>query len=77
MNPGEQDGFLLLVAEPGKYSYGVGAEVVASVAEAVPGVISRRIAYADAPPPAAPEMFTYMQVTAERIEAAAQAVLSA
>lgn len=67
----------LLVAEPGKYSYGVGAEVVASVAEAVPGVISRRIAYADAPPPAAPEMFTYMQVTAERIEAAAQAVLSA
>lgn len=67
----------VLVAEPGKYSYGVGAEVVASIAEAAPGVIARRIAYPDAPPPAAPEMFNYMQVTADRIGAAARVVLNA
>lgn len=67
----------MLVVEPGKYSYGVGAEVVASVVEAVPGAITRRIAYPDAPPPAAPEMFNYMQVTAERIGAAARVLLGA
>lgn len=67
----------VLVAEPGKYSYGVGAEVVASIAEAVPGVMARRIAYPDSPPPAAPEMFNHMQVTADRIGAAAQVLLNA
>jgi len=66
----------LLVVEPGKFSYGVGAEVIASVAEAVPGVVARRIAYSDSPPPAAREMFEFMQVTPERIAAAAQVVLA-
>lgn len=67
----------LLSVEAGKYSYGVGAEVLAAVAEAEPGVTMRRIAYSDAPPPAAPEMFNWMQVTTERIGAAAQALANA
>lgn len=66
----------VLVAEPGKYTFGVGAEVTASIAEAVPGTKIRRIAYPDSPPPAAPEMFNYMQVTADRIAAAARVVLN-
>ena len=66
----------VLVAEPGKYTYGVGAEVIASIVEAEPGVLARRIAYPDAPPPAAPEMFNHMQVTTERIGAAARVVLN-
>lgn len=67
----------VLAVEPGKYSYGVGAEVLASVAEAVPGATLRRIAYSDAPPPANPEMFAWMQVTAERIGNAAEALARA
>lgn len=66
----------VLVAEPGKYSYGVGAEVIASIVEAVPGVRARRIAYPDSPPPASAEMFNYMQVTAERIGDGARVVLN-
>jgi pyruvate/2-oxoglutarate/acetoin dehydrogenase E1 component len=67
----------LLAVEPGKYSYGVGAEVIASISERVPGTVFRRLAYSDTPPPAAPEMFNWMQVTPARIAAAAQALLEA
>jgi len=67
----------LLSVEAGKYSYGVGAEVLATVAEAVPGTVFRRIAYSDAPPPAAASMFNWMQVTEDRILAAAQALARA
>lgn len=66
----------VLVAEPGKYSYGVGAEVIASIVESAPGVTARRIAYPDSPPPASVEMFNYMSVTAERIGDAARFVLN-
>lgn len=65
----------VLSVEPGKFSYGVGAEVLASVLEGAPGATGRRIAYSDAPPPAAPEMFGWMQVTEERILDAARKVL--
>lgn len=67
----------VLVAEPGKYSYGVGAELVSTIAQAVPGVNIRRVAYPDSPPPAAVEMFNFMQVTADRIGQAAQVLLRA
>ena len=67
----------VLSVEPGKFTFGVGAEVLASVLEGAPGAMGRRIAYSDAPPPAAPEMFTWMQVTEARILDAAWAVLSA
>lgn len=67
----------VLTVEPGKYSYGVGAEVIASVSEQAPGTIFRRLAYSDSPPPAAPEMFNWMQVTPERISRAAEAILQA
>jgi pyruvate/2-oxoglutarate/acetoin dehydrogenase E1 component len=65
----------VLSVEPGKYTYGVGAEVLASVVEAAPGTVGRRIAYSDVPPPAAPEMYNWLQVTEERLLDAARVVL--
>jgi pyruvate dehydrogenase E1 component beta subunit len=67
----------VLSVEPGKFTFGVGAEVLATVLEGAPGAIGRRIAYPDAPPPAAPEMFAWMQVTEQRILDAARTVLEA
>ena len=67
----------VLSVEPGKYTFGVGAEVLATVLEGAPGAMGRRIAYADAPPPAAASMYAWMQVTEDRILAAARTVLSA
>lgn len=65
----------VLSVEAGKYTYGVGAEVLASVMEAAPGTVGRRIAYTDAPPPAAPEMYNWLQVTEQRVLDAARKVL--
>jgi pyruvate dehydrogenase E1 component beta subunit len=46
--------------------------VIARVAENVDGARFKRIAFPDAPPPAAPEMFLWMRPNADHIAAAAQ-----
>lgn len=62
----------LLAVDQTYYTLGPAAEVVARCAENVEGARFRRLAFPDAPPPASPEMFGWMKVTAERIVAAAQ-----
>lgn len=65
----------LLAVDQGYYTLGPAAEVVARCAENVDGARFRRIAFPDAPPPASPEMFNWMRPTADRIVAAAQAMV--
>ncbi len=62
----------LLAVDQTYYTLGPAAEVVARCAENVDGAKFRRIAFPDAPPPASPEMFSWMKVTADRIVNAAQ-----
>lgn len=62
----------LLTSDEGSYSFCNGAEIVARVAEALPGVKVKRLAFPDAPPPGAPEMINFMKVDAARIAAAAR-----
>lgn len=62
----------LLTSDEGSYSFCNCAEIVARVAEAVPGVRVKRLAFPDAPAPGAPEMLDYMKVDAPRIAAAAR-----
>jgi len=65
----------LLAVDQTYYTLGPAAEVVARCAENVEGARFRRIAFPDAPPPASPEMFSWMKVTADRIVSAAQAMV--
>jgi pyruvate/2-oxoglutarate/acetoin dehydrogenase E1 component len=65
----------LLAVDQTYYTLGPAAEVVARCAENVEGARFRRIAFPDAPPPASPEMFGWMKVTADRIVNAAQAMV--
>lgn len=67
----------LLTADEGSYSFCNCAEIVARVAEAVPGVKVKRLAFPDAPAPGAPEMLNYMKVDAARIAAAARKLVKA
>jgi pyruvate/2-oxoglutarate/acetoin dehydrogenase E1 component len=62
----------LLTSDDGSYSFCNCAEIIARVAEAVPGVKVKRLAFPDAPPPGAPEMINYMRVDAAKIVAAAK-----
>lgn len=62
----------LLTSDEGSYSFCNCAEIVARVAEAVPGVKVKRLAFPDAPAPGAPEMLNHMRVDAARIAAAAR-----
>lgn len=62
----------LLAVDQTYYTLGPAAEVVARCAENVDGARFRRIAFPDAPPPASPEMFTWMRPDAARIVAAAR-----
>ncbi len=62
----------LLTSDDGSYSFCNCAEIIARVAEAVPGVKVKRLAFPDAPPPGAPEMINYMRVDAAKIVAAAR-----
>jgi pyruvate dehydrogenase E1 component beta subunit len=62
----------LLTADDGSYSFCNCTEIVARVAEAVPGVVVKRLAFPDAPAPGAPEMLRYMRVDAAKIAAAAR-----
>ncbi|MHC4398135.1 MAG: alpha-ketoacid dehydrogenase subunit beta [Planctomycetota bacterium] len=67
----------LLTSDEGSYSFSNCAEIVARVAEAVPGVQVKRLAFPDAPAPGAAEMIDYMKVDAGHIAAAARKMLAA
>lgn len=62
----------LLAVDQSYYTLGPAAEVIARVAENVEGARFKRIAFPDAPPPAAPEMFLWMRPNADNIVAAAK-----
>jgi pyruvate/2-oxoglutarate/acetoin dehydrogenase E1 component len=62
----------LLTFDQSYYTLCPGAEVIARVAENVDGAHYKRIAFPDAPPPASPEMFTWMRPNAGHITAAAR-----
>src|SRR5450759_1311865 len=62
----------LLTFDQSYYTLCPGAEVIARVAENVDGAKFRRIAFPDAPPPAAPETVSYMRPNADHIIAAAK-----
>ena len=67
----------LLTSDEGSYSFCNGAEIIARVAEAAPGVKVKRLAFPDAPAPGAPEMIDYMKVDAGNIAAAAREMVAA
>jgi pyruvate dehydrogenase E1 component beta subunit len=62
----------LLTSDDGSYSFSNCTEIVARVAEALPGTKIKRLAFPDAPAPGAPEMLNYMRVDAAKIAAAAK-----
>lgn len=66
----------LLAVDQSYYTLGPAAEVIARVAENVDGARFKRIAFPDAPPPAAPEMFLWMRPNAGHIVAAAKKMIS-
>ena len=57
----------LLTVDQSYYTLCPGAEVMARAAENVEGAKVKRVAFPDAPPPASPEMFTWMRPNAEGI----------
>lgn len=65
----------LLTVDQSKYTLCPGAEVIARVAEGVPGTKFKRIAFPDAPPPGAPEMFLWMRPNDEHVYRAAKMLL--
>lgn len=62
----------LLTVDQSYYTLCPGAEVIARVAENVDGARYKRVAFPDAPPPAAPEMFLWMRPNASHVVAAAK-----
>jgi pyruvate dehydrogenase E1 component beta subunit len=62
----------LLTSDDGSYSFSNCTEIVARVAEALPGTRIKRLAFPDAPAPGAPEMLSYMRVSAAQIATAAK-----
>jgi len=66
----------LLTADDGSYTFCNGTEIIARVAEALPGTKIKRLAFPDAPPPGAPEMLKFMRVDAAKITAAAKKMLA-
>lgn len=67
----------LLTVDQSYYTLCPGTEVIARVAENVPGAKFKRIAWPDAPPPAAPEMFLWMRPDEEKVYDAAKKLLTA
>lgn len=65
----------LLTVDQSYYTLCPGAEVIARAVENVDGVKVKRVAFPDAPPPASPEMFTWMRPNAEGIAGAARALV--
>jgi pyruvate dehydrogenase E1 component beta subunit len=66
----------LLTADDGSYTFCNGTEIIARVAEALPGTKIKRLAFPDAPPPGAPEMLKFMRVDAAKITAAAKKMMA-
>jgi pyruvate dehydrogenase E1 component beta subunit len=66
----------LLAVDQSYYTLGPAAEVIARVAENVDGAKFKRIAFPDAPPPAAPEMFLWMRPNATHIINAAKKMVA-
>ena len=66
----------LLTFDQSYYTLCPGAEVIARVAENVDGARYKRIAFPDAPPPASPEMFSWMRPNAGHIVGAARKLVS-
>ena len=66
----------LLAVDQSYYTLGPAAEVIARVAENVDGAKYKRIAFPDAPPPAAPEMFLWMRPNAGHIVNAAKKLIA-
>jgi acetoin:2,6-dichlorophenolindophenol oxidoreductase subunit beta len=62
----------LITSDDGSYTFSNCTEIVARVAEALPGTKIKRLAFPDAPAPGAPEMLNYMRVDAAKIAAAAK-----
>lgn len=67
----------LLVVEHGHYTAGFGAHVVAEVAQRVPGVKVRRLAFPDVPGPGAAGMMAWLRPDAPKIVDAAMQLLRA
>ncbi|NNG05101.1 MAG: transketolase [Inquilinus sp.] len=65
----------LLTVDQSYYTLCPGAEVIARVAENVDGARYKRVAFPDAPPPAAPEMFLWMRPNADHVVGAAKALV--
>ena len=65
----------LLTSDEGSYTFCNCAEIIARVAEAVPGATFKRLAFPDAPAPGAPEMIDYMRVDAAKIVDAAKSMV--
>ncbi|WP_137701217.1 alpha-ketoacid dehydrogenase subunit beta [Marimonas lutisalis] len=65
----------LLTVDQSYYTLCPGAEVIARVAENVDGARYKRVAFPDAPPPASPEMFTWMRPDVANVVEAARAML--
>jgi pyruvate dehydrogenase E1 component beta subunit len=65
----------LLTVDQSYYTLGLGAEVIARVAENVDGARYKRVAFPDAPPPASPEMFLWMRPNADHVAAAAMKLI--
>ncbi|MGE3507650.1 MAG: alpha-ketoacid dehydrogenase subunit beta [Vicinamibacterales bacterium] len=57
----------VLVVEHGHYTAGFGAHVVSEIAQFVPGVKIRRIAFPDVPGPGSAEMMTWLRPDAPKI----------
>lgn len=67
----------LLVVEHGHYTASFGSHVIAEVAQAVPGVKARKIAFPDAPGPGAAGMMQWMRPDAPKIVDAAKQIMRA
>jgi len=65
----------LLTSDDGSYSFCNCTEIVARVAETLPGTKVKRLAFPDAPAPGAPEMLYHMRVGASSIVAAAKTLM--
>lgn len=67
----------LLVVEHGHYTAGFGAHVVAEVAQALPGVKTRRLAFPDVPGPGAANMMSWLRPDSPKIVDAAMRLMRA
>ncbi len=67
----------LLVVEHGHYTAGFGAHVLSEVAQLVPGVKARRIAFPDVPGPGAAGMMSWLRPDAPKIVDAAMQLMRA